>query len=310
MIMKNARFAALLICVFLAGFAVASLIWAQGGEVGQIDEVVAAYQPEPEPEPQAEEPEPEPEIELEAEEPEPEASPLWCERDNITFDDMRADIMERGSYAFERASGRIVSFYDPDSILSTGRPFVLARGFSESPQSSVYVMFTYDPWRDVGWLVDAYNIGSWGGRWNTQPQLTRGLWEGRRYVEADTVTVHFFDAVDFGGGQTPTYTSADIAGDRLIEDFITLMYQNKGIELSDAWYIGNRLYANLINPEIFDGWGTSGEYSILRSLLMTLFSLPDTEEVVLLVFGDYGAWVGGHGMELGTSKRHERFEYP
>ena len=306
--MKNSRFAVILICVFLAGFAVASLIWAQGGEVGQIDEVVAAYEPEPEPEPETEEPEPESEIELEAEEPEPEAIALWCERDGITFEDMRADIMERGAYAFERASGRIIRFDNPDSILSTGRPFVLARGFSESPQSSVYAMFIYDPWRDVGWRVDAYSLGIWGAVWNTQPELTRGWREGRRYVEAETVTVQLHDMVDWGGGETARYNAVDISGDRLVEDFILLMHQHRGIEILDAWYIGNRLYAD-INPEIFDGWGTSGEYAIFRALLMTLFSLPDVDEVVVLVFGQYGAWVGGHGMTLGTFSR-ERFEHP
>ena len=300
--MKIARFAITLICVFLAGFAAASLIWAQRDEVGQIDEVVAAYQPEIEPEPEQE-------PEIKEPEPEPEASPLWCEWNDLSFDDMRADIMEHGVYAFERATGRTISFNDADNIISFGQPFVLAGGFSESERSSVYVIFRYVHWHDIRWRVDSYSIGPWGG-WNTQPRLIRGLREGRRYAETDTITVRFFDAVDWGGGQTPTYVSAEIAGDRLIEDFIPLMYQHRGVKLSDAWYIGNRLYVNLINPEIYDGWGTSGEYAIHRALLMTLFSLPDTDEVVVLVSGYYGAWVGGHGMEVGTSIRHERFEYP
>ena len=157
--------------------------------------------------------------------------------------------------------------------------------------------------------MDAYSVGRWGGGWNTTPELTRGLLEGRRYVEAETVTMRLFDAVDFGGGITPTYTAVDITGERLVEDLIPLIRQHKGIEILDAWYIGSRLYVNVDPMEAFDGMGTAGEYSILRAFLMTLFSLPDVEEVTVLVFGQSEGWVGGHGMTLGTYSR-ERFEYP
>ena len=302
--MKNARFAVILICVFLAGFAVASLIWTQSGEAGQIDEVVAAYEPEPEPEiePEPETEKPEPEAE------EPEASAMWYEWHDMTFDDMRGLIMEHGGTVFENVSGIAVSFDDAQNIVSISYPFVMARGVGHDVNSTVDVIFRYQQWRH-GWRVEAYSVGRWGGGWNITPELTRGLFEGRRYVEAETVTIRLFDAVDFGGGATPTYTSINITGERLVEDLIPLILWHKGIEILDAWYIGSRLYVNIDPLEAFDGTGTAGEYAILRAFLMTLFSLPDVEEVTVLIFGQSEGWVGGHGMTLGTYSR-ERFEYP
>ena len=204
-------------------------------------------------------------------------SEIWYEWHDMTFEDMRNSIMGHGGAAFENARGISVNFSNPDAIFSTGFPNVMAVS-----DCGIHVLFAYRHWR-YGWGVVAYNRH---GRdwWSFTPEIDRGALEGRRYVEADVVTVRLYAMVDWGGGETAEWTEKDIPGENFFEEFIPLLHQHIGVKLLDAWYIGNRLYINW-HLEDFLSMGTSGEHSLYRALLMTLFSLPNVEEVVVLING-------------------------
>ena len=235
------------------------------------------YQAEPEPEPPAEEPDPAP-----PDEPLAQDDEMWHRFGGMTFGDMRKSIMEYGADVFEDATGVSIVFDSPNDIVSVTDPLVLARGYSDSMQSFIYVLFTWQNWRS-GWRVDGYSI--WG-RWDIQPQVTRGIREGRRYVSTDTVDVRFYSSdADWGGGESSPAIYMSIPGENFAEEFIVLFRRYVGVYMLDMWFIGdNRLYVNLDNI-VMDAQGSSAGIAVLVALYRTLFNLPDVEEVVVLVGG-------------------------
>jgi len=157
-------------------------------------------------------------VELEYEPTEIEAEPeipdeIWNRYPDMTFGEMRESIMKHGAIAFKDATGIDIVFDNPNEIVSITAPHVMARGYSTDTQFFVDVLFTYQHWRD-GWRVAGYS--GWDF-WNMQPQVTRGLREGRRHVEAETVEVKFYAIVDWGGFETAEPVFANIPGENFSE---------------------------------------------------------------------------------------------
>jgi len=219
----------------------------------------------------------------------PPTDEMWHRHGDMTFSQMRESIATYGAEAFKDATGWDIVFDNPGEILSIADPFVLARGYSSNMQTFVHVLFAYSHWRQGGgWRVEGY--GLWD-EWRTHPQLTRGLWEGRRYVEASTVNVRFYGIVDWGGGEVARPVRVGIPGDTFAEEFVRLFNENVGesswvnLKMLDMWFIGgNRLYVNLCGA-VMDAQGSATGYAILVSLYNTLFSIPGVDEVVVLVDG-------------------------
>jgi len=262
--------------MFFVGFVVARIAFQ-----GDLESHANAPEPLTEPMAQVYEPANEPKPPTEDTAQLHESDEMWFDFFDITFSDMRQSIMEYGAIAFEDATGIDIVFNNPNEIISIVEPHVMARGLSSSRQSFVYVIFTYQHWRN-GWRVDGYNI--WG-QWNMQPQLTRGIREGRRYVDENAVGVRFYERVDWGGGQSSPPIHASIPGEIFAEEFISLMRQYVGINILDMWFIGEgRLYVNL-DSVIMDQQGSAAGYANLVSLYKALFSIPGVEEIVVLVEG-------------------------
>ena len=211
---------------------------------------------------------------------------IWCSFCDMTFGDMRQSIIERGATVFEDATGMSIVFDNPDDIVSIAAPHVMARGSSND--SEIYVLFTWRHWR-YDWHVDGYNFGI---QWNMQPQVVRGIREGRRYIDVDTVDVRFYPVVDWGGGARSQPIHVSIPGETFVEEFIPLLHQHLGLTMMDMWFIGDsRLYVNLDGAVMYTQ-GSAAGYAILVSLYRTLFSLP-VEEIVVLVEGQSEA-MGDH----------------
>ena len=66
----------------------------------------------------------------------------------------------------------------------------------------------------------------------------------------------------------------------------------------DIWFNGDRLYINLHPEEDIRGLGTSGEKAWHDELVLTFTSIPDIDEVVILVGGVREAWFSGHGIRF------------
>jgi len=218
---------------------------------------------------------------------------IWHSFHEMTFCDMRESIATYGAAAFIDATGWEIIFDNPDEILSIVDPHVLARGYSSSMQTFIHVLFTYQHWRS-GWRVVGY--GLWE-HWDMQPQLTRGLWEGRRYVDADAVDVRFYGIVDWGGGQISPPINVSIPGKSFVEEFVYLFNQYLGtwdiVNMLDMWFIGgSRVYVNL-DGNVMIGQGSAGGFAISASLYKTLFSIPGVDEVIVLVDGQTEV-VGDH----------------
>jgi len=253
--MKAAVHIVAIICIFFAGFVVARSTLHGDLEL-QINESASELTAEDMTQPH-------------------EPDEMWHRFGAMTFSDMRQSIMEYGAIAFEDATGIDIVFDNPDEILSIADPNVMARGFSSSRREFITVLFNYQHWRD-GWRVVGYGMGDW---WDTQPQVTRGIREGRRYVDADTVEVRFYSIVDWGGGQSYQPVYANIPGEIFAEEFVRLFRQHVGIQMLDMWFIGEgRLYVNLTQ-------GSAARFATSASLYRTLFSIPSVEEIIVLVEG-------------------------
>lgn len=205
---------------------------------------------------------------------------MWQEFNEMTLNDMRQSITEYGAAAFEDATGMDITFDNPDNIISINEPHVMARGYSNGMQAHIHVLFTLN-WRG-SWRVDGYSI--WD-RWNMQPQVTRGMWQGRRYVNAYNVDVRFYGIVDWGGGAIAPPVYMNISGENFADEFIDLFQEHVGIKMLDMWFIGDkRLYVNL-DAAVMYAQGSAAGFAALVSMHRTLFSIPDVEEVVVLVEG-------------------------
>jgi hypothetical protein len=206
---------------------------------------------------------------------------MWHRFGVMTFSDMRNAIMEFGADVFEDTTGINIIFDNPSDIVSIADPHVLARGYSDSEQTFIHVLFTYQHWRN-GWRVDGYGLWDY---WYAQPHMVRGAREGLRSVDADTVDVRFYGIVDWGGGEIAEPVLVSLPGQDFAERFIPLFRQHLGVNMLDMWFIGeNRLYVNL-DGELMDTQGSAAGFAILVSLYRTLFSLSDIEEIVVLVEG-------------------------
>ena len=281
---KVAVYIAIVACVFMAGFMVA------GGTLrGGVDYHVYETEPSTGPGTQVYAP---------VNTPEPtaiayETEKKWLEFLEMTVDDMRESIATLGAAAFEDATGWDIVFDNLGEIISVHEPHVLARGYSSRMQMHIQVLFTYRQWRD-GWSISGYSL--WD-EWRMQPQLTRGTWEGRRHIDADTVDVRFYGIVDWGGGEVAPPIYASILGNAFSEEFVRLFNQYVNtwdiVNILDIWFIGdNRVYVNLDGAVMF-GQGSAGGFAISASLYRTLFSIPGVDEVVVLVDGQ-AETVGDH----------------
>ena len=92
---------------------------------------------------------------------------MWHRFGEMTFDDMRQSITERGPVVFYEATSMDIIFDNYNEILSVTDPHVLARGFSRSVHSFVHVLFTFQHGKN-DWSMVGYSICSWG-EWNIQP---------------------------------------------------------------------------------------------------------------------------------------------
>jgi len=217
----------------------------------------------------------------------PSPDEMWHRFGDMTFAQMRESIAVCGAAVFEDMTGWDIIFDNPDEILSIADPYVFVRGFSPSLKSFVHVLFVYRHWRS-GWQVVGY--GRWDD-WVAEPQRTRGQVEGRRHIDASSVTVRFYGIVDWGGGVYSVPVRESIPGDIFAEEFIRLFHEHVGssswtlLNMRDMWFIGDdRLYVDL-DGAVMNAQGSATGYAILVSLYNTLFSIPGVDEVVVLIDG-------------------------
>ena len=221
---------------------------------------------------------------------------------------LQNDFMENAGAELSELMGVEVIFDDPESIDFglIDRGYVWAQGRWESdvdiPRNSphpetVDTLFRYFVSQDGGisWFLQTYGFGRGWGAGNPNHR-SWGAGIQRRYLEMDVVLVRFYNFYTIDGwDENYGYVEEQISGQYFVEEMIESINRNLGRHVVDMWFVGSRLYVNLHPEENFSTGGTFGERIWYEEMLLTFTSIPDIDEVVMLVGGVREAWVGTHG---------------
>jgi len=209
------------------------------------------------------------------------------------IDTLRNDFMENASAELSELMGVEVIFDDPESIDFglIDRGYVWAQGRWESAEitfahvpRTVNALFRYSGQVDgqIVWQLEVYNFGrGWGiGDLDIDhPRISRLPGIRKRYFDMDVVPVRFYH--DYNGLTGFEYVEEELSGEYFAVEMIEFVQQHLDRHIVDLWLIENRLYVNF-HPEEFPGAGSGGDEIAYQKVLLTLTSIPDIDEIVVM----------------------------
>jgi hypothetical protein len=154
-------------------------------------------------------------------------------------------------------------------------------------ENDVQLIFEYNAW--AGWQLLRYQI-----QWISGPgdlDGGRSVWQWGQEELFDTPFIaRFYSFWDWDAdGYIYDVVSGEIYPAGWQEQVIALMAEHTGAHINHIWYEGSRLVADLKPaPTIFFNWGSHGGYMHTLSLISSLASLPNVDEIEILVGGQRG----------------------
>ena len=232
--------------------------------------------------------------------------PLEAEIQEDPTDDIRYYVIQR---ILDEAPEKLRQVFDEDMELNTLEDFVMlprnrilisGQWFCSHTQMphTIEAIFGFRLWNDVLWLdllsYSPFGWNDWRDPWGSP---NRHSWA--RHHELETVPVRFYEVCSNFEEiwYVVEYLDGEMFSDKLA--YYTLKHLNRRI--TDAWFSsrGRILYVNLHHSEpMAMSSGTTGEFMMYLSLVLSMASVPDIDALVILVDGRREAEIGGHGMSF------------
>ena len=119
------------------------------------------------------------------------------------------------------------------------------------------------------------------------------VWYPTLLWEFTTLRFYYYDTYGWDGttDYPPlSFIEVSVSGENWLEQAPYYMRLHTEIEVSEIWYDGRRIYADLL-PEIENRLqGTLGASLTVRTLILSLANFPDVEEIVILIDGEHNVW--------------------
>ena len=138
---------------------------------------------------------------------------------------------------------------------------------------------------EIRWDLIEYLIGPISGPGKLDAGRSMGRWrQAELFEENFTIQIYRFSDID-----EYVYAEVEIPYYDWQQQVKYSMQAHNSIQIYDLWYEDNRLVADL-KPAgvVFFNWGSHGGYTRTRSLIESLASLPNVEEIEILVGGQRG----------------------
>jgi len=160
---------------------------------------------------------------------------------------------------------------------------------SQGRVGGVTLTFTYRvSGGGISWRLIGYGIHAVGGPGFLDAGRSLWRWEQERLFD-ENFTMRFYRHSEFSPEPIYGYTSVEIEYEDWQAQVIYHMQTHTDIRLADLWYEGNRLVVDLTPwGAVPFNWGSHG--SAMRGLNLTtsLATLPNVEEIEVLVGGQRG----------------------
>ncbi|MCL2375825.1 MAG: hypothetical protein FWC76_00375 [Defluviitaleaceae bacterium] len=227
-------------------------------------------------------------MQIELDQPDPFAS--WAFLHSLSDEEIIADLMDNAEIILQVTGGEGIVLNEEG--ITVGPWYVSVSGRMELSTHtwsgmSIDVLLTYIVQDgQIHWDVTAY----WVQGIQQMHMPTQG--GPSHFPRTGNVAVRFYDFDDntFEG----TYITEQIAAASWQEDVKRLMFEHTGIRLRDVWYEDRRLVVDLMPVEgAIADWGSTGGHIHTLRLIHSLASLPDVEEIKVLV-GGVGGHIGSH----------------
>jgi hypothetical protein len=121
------------------------------------------------------------------------------------------------------------------------------------------------------------------------------------YDRPGTIPIKLFsydevNSTHYGDEENFRYMTVYIPEENFLEEAAKLMYLQELFSVDRLWYEGNRIYADLNVIELLRANnGSMGGFVRQSTLLRTLASFPDVEEIVVLINGAANLWADHFG---------------
>ena len=123
---------------------------------------------------------------------------------------------------------------------------------------------------------------------------------GSSAVSTVSVTFYWYDELPFDYDDFNLMSSAEVElpADHLNAEFIRLIKEYSGISIDGIWYEGKRLCADLAEEEA-RSFNMGSATGITRSnvLIATLSTMPDVEEIEILINGQRGCFADHYNFD-------------
>jgi len=212
----------------------------------------------------------------------------WSAPHNFTNEDIIANLLANVDVILEVTGGE--GFVLDEERIAIGSWYVWTVGstieLSTHATASVRgdVLLTYVVWGgEIHWNVFAHQVHH--GMWQINVPIQGSP---RHFPRMGYVTARLYD-FDDNTFEIKSYEVGQINAESWQEDVRRLMFEHTGIRLRDIWYDDRRLVVDLMPVEgIVADWGSTGGYIHTLRLIHSLASLPDVEEIKVLVGGEAG----------------------
>ena len=233
--------------------------------------------------------------------------------ENLLFDEnieaIRVDFMENAGDVISRITGLEINFDDPNdvdfSLSEHGYVWAIGhwetdalyfRGVSRRSRLRVLFRSNFEVGDETSWRIESFTFG---GNFGTSNEAQRYR-NYRDYLDDEYILVRFYTGWQIEEDRLfMAYEDVDVSGENFVEEMIILTHEYFGAYVLDMQIVDNRginrLYVNFHPSGIPREGATSPDAHWHERLILTFTSIPDIDEVVMLMGGVRGEVFGGQG---------------